>query len=487
MASSTNYDIVIVGNGIIGSSIAYEVGRRSPELRIAVCGPADRRGAATVAAGAMLNTYGEVTKRTMASAAGQAKFELCRRALDRWPSWIADLKEASGDQDLDRSLVRGTTVVFNARSGVLDNQNFAALQAALKRFREPHQEIDPQDVPGLRPLPEARPLRALHIPREGAIDARAVLGGLVAAARDVTSVNCGVTEILTSAGRATGVALDDRSTLHAGTVVLAAGAFSGPLGRMFEPGSIPAMFASSGIAVMTQRGDDSGFRHIVRTPIRAGNCGLHVVPLGDGREYYGATGILHDSPVHMADFGFSESLIRSAREQLDRQLFFADIQQWLIGNRPMAIDGFPLIGRTSISGLVIATATYRDGFHCSPVIAQLVADDLLGAGSLAEQLPYFAPERPPIELATPEEAADELVFSAVSGSYESGVSLPGWHTGSEPFDTFYRRAVERYYSVLTAPVALLPEVLLAVIFEPELEKHRITAYLNAARQRYGRS
>jgi glycine oxidase len=98
MGSSDNYDVIIIGNGVIGYSIAYELARRSGELRIAVCGPAHRRGAASLAAGAMLNTFGEVTKATLASAAGQAKFELCRRALDRWPSWLEELKEASGDR-----------------------------------------------------------------------------------------------------------------------------------------------------------------------------------------------------------------------------------------------------------------------------------------------------------------------------------------------------------------------------------------------------
>jgi glycine oxidase len=487
MGSSDNYDVIIIGNGVIGYSIAYELARRSGELRIAVCGPAHRRGAASLAAGAMLNTFGEVTKATLASAAGQAKFELCRRALDRWPSWLEELKEASGDPDLDRTLTRGTTVLLNAKSGVLDNQNFSALEAAFTKFNEPYEEVDPQAVPGLSPLPEARPLRALHVAREGAIDARAVLGGLeaAAAARGVSSVDCEVTGILTHRGRATGVTLGDGASIASDAVVLAAGSFSGPLTTgLFEPGSVPLMFAGRGIAMMTRRATESGFEHVVRTPTRSGNCGLHVVPFGDGREYYGATNIIYDDPADTADFGFSEFLMNVAREQLDQRIFFADIQQWLIGNRPVAIDGFPLIGRTSIEALLVATATYRDGFHCSPIIAQLMADDLLGVNCVVDELPYFVPERAPIELMTAQEAMEELIFSAVSGSYEMGVSLPGWHLGTEPFDQFYRQAVERYYSVLDTPVALLPEVLLSVIFTPDLEKHRVTAYLNAAAQRY---
>jgi glycine oxidase len=486
MRYSDNYDVLIVGNGTIGNSIAYELAKRSGELSIAVCGPAARRAAASVAAGAMLNTFGEVTRHTLASVAGQAKFELCRRALDRWPSWLEELKQASGNPELDRTLTKGTTVLFNTKSGLLDNQNFNALLAALEKFDEPYEEIDPQDVPGLMPVPEARPLRALHMHREGAIDARELLRGLeaAAAAQGVTSIDGEVADIITQGGRATGVALRDGTNLSAGTVILAAGVFSGPLTRVFEPGSVPTMLAGRGIAMMMHRADEAGFRHVVRTPTRAGNCGLHVVPFGDGREYYGATNIPRDEPIDKADLGMSEFLITCAREQLDQRIFFLDIQKWLVGNRPMSIDGFPMIGRTSIDQLLVATATYRDGFHSSPAIAQLVADDLLGVGSLAEQLPHFAPQRPPIELMTAKEAVDELIVTAVSGSYESGVTLPGWHVGSELFEAHYRQAAERFYSALDRPIGLLPEILLTVIWEPDLENHRITRYLNAVQRYY---
>lgn len=486
MGSSDNYDVVIVGNGVIGYSIAYELAKRSGGLKIAVCGPAHRRGAASVAAGAMLNTFGEVTKLTLASAAGQAKFDLCRRALDRWPSWLDELKQVSKDPTLDRTLTHGTTVVFNAKSGLLDDQNFAALQTAFMKFDEPYEEIAPQDVPGLSPLPDARPLRALHMPREGAIDARVVIGGLeaAAAASGVTSVDCEVADIVTQGSRTTGVTLRDGMTIGSGTVILAAGAFSGPFTRIFEPGSVPIMWAGRGIALMTRRTEGPGFGHVVRSPTRAGNCGLHVVPFGDGREYYGATNLLYADPIDKPDMGMSEFLLTCARQQLDRKLFYADIESWLVGNRPLTIDGFPLLGRTSVDGFLMATGTYRDGFHCSPVIAQLVTDDLLGVGSLADAVPHFVPQRPPIELMTPQEALEELIFATISSSYEFGTTLPGWHVESDPFDEHYRRAVEHYYSVLDTPVGLLPEILLHNIWGPDIATSRMTTYLNAAARCY---
>jgi glycine oxidase len=485
VGSSATYDVVLIGNGVISYSIAYELSKRSPGLRIAVCGPAQRPGAASVAAGAMLNTFGEITRHTLGSAAGQAKFDVSRHALDRWPAWLAELKEASGDQDLDATWTRGTTVLLNAKSGVLDNLNFNAFEAALAKFGEPYEEIDPLSVPGLMPLPDARPLRAIHIPREGAIDARAVLRGLekAAAAGGVTTIDGQVTRILSRENRAAGVVLADGTTVCGGTTIVAAGAFSGKLlEATFAPGSIPLMFAGRGVAFTTTR-TERGFENVVRTPTRAGNCGLHMVPFGDGREYYGATNIAYGAPGQLADLGMSEFLIRVARQQLDTGLFFADIE-WKVGNRPMAIDGFPLLGRTSIDDLVVVTGTYRDGFHCSPVLADLAADDVLDGKRMSKELPLFKPERAPIELMTAEQGIDELIDSAYAGSWEVGVSLPGWHTGLDPFDAHYRQSMDRFYSVLDRPAGLLPEILLSFIWEPDLRNHRVVQYLNAANTYY---
>ncbi|MEH1017290.1 FAD-dependent oxidoreductase [Micromonospora sp. CPCC 206060] len=485
MNVKTPYDVVVVGNGIVGLSIAYELAKRARELRIAVLGPAHRSGAASMAAGAMLNTFGEITKYTLLSPAGQAKFQICRDALDRWPTWLQELKDASGVADLDRSLSQGTTVLLNAKSGHLDDENFAALQAALAKFDEPFEEISPADVPGLDPLAEARPLRAIHLPREGAIDARAVLDAMQTAVTTlgVTVIDAEVTGFDVREDRVHGVHLADGGSVFGATVLLAAGAFSGPLTEVLGPGAVPAMFAGKGIAVQTQRRAEPGFQHVVRTPNRSGSCGLHLIPLGDGVEYLGATNLLFDVPAHVADIGMSEFLVQVAREQLDHKLFFSDVKAWMVGNRPVALDGFPLVGRTSIDGLVIATGTYRDGFHCSPVLARLVVDDLLGEGSLAESLPHFTPERAPIESMSPQEAVREFAFHGVSASIEAGLRLPS-HTDTTVLDLFYQQAAQRFYDLVPHPVGLSPEVLLGTVFSPDLENHRITRYLTDAHKRY---
>jgi glycine/D-amino acid oxidase-like deaminating enzyme len=481
MSLPQNFDFVVVGNGVIGLSIAYQLAKRAPEESIVVIGPRAREGAASMAAGAMLNTFGEITKYTLQSPASQAKFQLCRDALDAWPAWLAEVKEDSGHERVDASLSSGTTVLLNAKSGHLDDENYAALLAALEKFDEPHEQISAGDVPGLDPLAEARPLRATHLPREGAIDSRSVVAALTAAAErfGVTFLDAEVDRVESAEGRVTGVRLADGTAVAGGTVLLAAGAFTGRLLDCLPAGSVPAMFAGKGIAVQTVRRVGPGFQHVVRTPNRSGSCGLHLIPLGDGVEYLGATNLLFDDPATVPDIGMSEFLVQVAREQLDHKIFFSDVKQWLVGNRPVALDGFPLIGRTSIDGLLVTTGTYRDGFHCSPIVAKLVVDDLLGAGSLAEALPHFTPERAPIESMSPAEAVKEFAFHGVSASIEAGLRLPS-HTDTSVLDVFYRQAAQRFYDLVEHPVGLSPEVLLGTVFSEDLASHRIVRYLDAA-------
>jgi glycine/D-amino acid oxidase-like deaminating enzyme len=481
MSLPQEFDVVVVGNGVIGLSIAYQLAKRAPDQRVVVVGPRERAGAASMAAGAMLNTFGEITKYTLLSPASQAKFQLCRDALDAWPAWLAELKDDSGHDRVDASLSSGTTVLLNAKSGHLDDENYAALLAAVDKFGEPHEHISAEDVPGLDPLAEARPLRALHLPREGAIDSRTVVAALAAAAArfGVRFLDAEVDRVDVRDSRVTGVRLADGSAVAGGTVLLAAGAFTGRLLDCLEPGSVPAMFAGKGIAVQTVRRAGPGFQHVVRTPNRSGSCGLHLIPLGDGVEYLGATNLLFDDPATVPDIGMSEFLVQVAREQLDHKIFFSDVKQWLVGNRPVALDGFPLIGRTSIDGLVVSTGTYRDGFHCSPVVARLVVDDLLGAGSLAAALPHFTPERAPIESMTPQEAIKEFAYHGVSASIEAGLRLPS-HTDTSVLDVFYRQAAQRFYDIVEHPIGLSPEVLLGTVFSENLAEHRIVRYLDAA-------
>ncbi|MEU0272819.1 FAD-dependent oxidoreductase [Streptomyces sp. NPDC006307] len=498
MVTSQTADVVVVGNGVLGLSVAVEIALRAPKTRVAVVGPTGRPMAATAAAGAMLNCFGEVTRYTDRHPVTRARFALAREALDAWPGWMETLADLAGPavgKALRASYRTGTLVLLGARSGHVAADNFEAMRAAAERYDEPYELLGAADVDGLAPRPDARPLRVLHLHREGAVDARAVLAALEAAASrlGVRLVSGTVRELLAGAGAVRGVRLDgDGDTLTAGTVVLAAGAAGSALAEtVLPPGAVPPMLFGTGASLLVQRTTTSGpgARQVMRTPNRAATCGLHVVPMADdGHQYIGATNVITTEPITGAELGSCHSLMRQVCEQFDHDLAFARVQRLMVGARPVPLDCFPLLGPCSLSGLVFATGTYRDGFHCSPALAPRLAATVLDPAVQDTDLQWFTPERMPIAVLTPDEALTDTVDHAVDTMSEQGMQLPFWVDGT-PLREWVRRRVERLHEELGQPLALAPELIYPQFLAPKSTDSscaatRLRRYLDAARTHY---
>ncbi|MFJ9896754.1 NAD(P)/FAD-dependent oxidoreductase [Streptomyces sp. NPDC091280] len=467
MAVRNSMDIAVVGNGVLGLSIAVEIARRAPKLEVAVIGPPERPLAASVAAGAMLNCFGEVTKYTHQHPAAEAKFTIARQALDEWPAWLDRLCDDIGDDAaaLRASRTEGTFVLLSGRSGHLAQENFHAMRAALIKYDEPHEPVDPQDIEGLDPSPTARPSHAVHLPREGAVDARAVVTALEAAAgrHGVHLVPAAVRGLLADADTVAGVRLADGSTLSAGTVILAAGSTSSALAdSVLPPGETPPMLHGNGLSLVTRRTAPHRAREVLRTPIRAGSCGLHLVPLaGADEQYIGANNMVTLRPAHGPGVGDGHAFLRQICEHLDQRIASSQVTQWLHGARPMPLDCFPLIGESSLRGLHFATGTYRDGFHCSPVIARHVTDTVLDRPATDPNFDWFTPKRLPIQTMTVEEAIAEFASHEVDAAYEYGLTLPFW-LDSETVAQHSKQRARRVHEELDELVALPPDNLMAL-------------------------
>ncbi|GAA0467257.1 NAD(P)/FAD-dependent oxidoreductase [Streptomyces stramineus] len=492
-------DVIVVGNGALGLSVAVEIARRAPELKVSVIGPAERARAASVAAGAMLNCFGEVTTYTGRHPVSAARFAVAREALDLWPQWLAALEEDVGGANfraVRASWSEGTFVIMSSSSGRIAGENFAAMCAAAEEHGEPHELVAPEEVAGLSPRLGHRPLRVLHLRREGAVDGRAMVAALEQAARErrVELVPATVRALLRpSGGAVSGVELQDGRTVSAGAVVLAAGVASGALaGQVLPPGAVPPMLHGTGLAVTVKRAN-TGPRgpHVIRTPNRAGTCGLHVVPLaGEDEQYIGATNVITFDPAPGVYLGLAQTMMRQASEQVDEALAVSYVHRWMIGTRPIPLDCYPLIGACSIPGLLFATGTYRDGFHSSPAIARHLAALLLQDTAAEKDTPFthFAPERMPIQTMSVPEAVDDTARHAADTMHDQGTRMPWW-LDSTPLEEWARARIRTFYESLEDPVALPPEVVDPQFLDPTAIETRsvdlLRRYLRAARAHHG--
>ena len=86
-----NYDCIIVGNGSVSFAIGHELDKQSgSKFKIGIFGKKSRLGSASLAAGAMINIFGEVEYDTLDSLPGKQKFHDMLKSRVYWKSYIQD-------------------------------------------------------------------------------------------------------------------------------------------------------------------------------------------------------------------------------------------------------------------------------------------------------------------------------------------------------------------------------------------------------------
>lgn len=424
MGNKQAYDAVVVGNGVLGLSLALTLVRKN--LSVALVGESERPWAASTAAGAMLGCFGEVTATLLKSEYGRMKHEFAVRALGLWDDWLGELDGA------DIRVSNGTVVILNNMGySKVDDNNFEAIRRSLQHYGESFEDINPADIEWLDPDPSSRPGRAVYIPDEQAVNSIKLLQKL-----EESFVSLGGTLIVeagirieSNAGAVDALVLNSGERLYSKKIILAAGVKTQELLDTVPDIAvdIPRLVSGYGVSAIVSTVDGTSPSSVIRTPNRAFACGFHILPRQEGEVYVGATNIIApkvlDNPA-LDDISF---LLNCAFGQFRRNLTDGKLKKLQVGNRPVSIDGFPLLGETNLNGLWIMTGTYRDGLTLSPYLAREMAKLILGEKADPE-MNIFSPVRAPIQSLAREEIIKETVEHMLANGYENewGVSL-GWH------------------------------------------------------------
>lgn len=480
------FDVIILGNGILGMSTALELTKVAPTMRIAVIGSTHREGGATVAAGAMLGCFGEVTTTTFSSAYDRTVLSLATSAAKMWPAWLDEL-----NQDLSKELKThscpGTFIISNTESSKYENDNFDAILTALNEYNEPFETVDPNHIPGLMPLDRCRPLRSIFLSDEGAINPNKLLTAMSAVLqqKNVTFLDELAIDFSCSSAKIQQVVTNLGTELTADKILIATGAYSQTLLDKIPclAGSIPRVFAGTGCSAILDNVENKiPLNSVIRSPNRANACGVHVLPC-DGQAdqlYLGAsnTGVIYPKTTpRTRDIYY---LLKRAMEQVNSDFHNKNMIKYQIGNRPVTMDTYPLIGKTSLENLWILTGTYRIGIQLAPLLAKFISHCMVGSDIIINHnLDAFLPEREPITTLNKEQAIKEFVKQYFGTSYEHAMVLPklGWESVMK--EAFHSRA-ENIYNELETEVGLHPHVLMMLeqnreyipIIKNELKKQK---------------
>lgn len=472
-------DVLVVGNGVLGLSTAYALAQANSALKIGLLGPLDMRGSATAAAGAMLGCFGEVTYKSLDTPIALKKLEMNIQASKMWKNWIQELNKHI-DKQFTLSINSGTFVMLNANSGELDDKNYAAILRALETYKEPYEVVKPSEIFGLNPLDTSRPLRSLYLPNEGEINPDQLLCALRNFAEKCSNIDlfndAGKKIVLSSEGEISHFETEQGVLIQTKQVILAAGSYSQQFIDQIPEikNRIPRLLYGVGHALLIQHNQTLS-PYVIRTPNRSFACGLHFVPRGDNEFYLGATNNISITAETKIPIGYTHFLLTCLQEQIHQGLHTAKISGLITGNRPVTIDTFPLIGKTSVPGLWLLTGTYRDGLHCAPLLSQYIANQVLNSETELFENP-FLPERLPIQIFTQEEAITEAMRHYMAGAYEHNWNLPkiGWYG---MFEDMLRKKFEELYRDLDVDFVMSPDLVLA--FEQDRE-----AYIKLFREEF---
>jgi glycine oxidase len=345
-AQGERADVAVAGGGPIGLASAWRAAQRG--LRVTVVDDGDP-GAWDVAAG-------------MLAPASEAEFGedalagLGLRSAERFPAFVAELRDASGvDPELRE---HGTLAVARDADEAAALDRMLAFRRGLGLAVE---RLRPSQARRLEPALAPTVRLALDVPGDTSVDPRRLVAALrIACERAGVSVRRG--RAVDVAG---GLRLADGSTVAAEQVLIAAGAAATSLSD-----EVPVRPVKGQVLRLR---DPNGAGLVDRT-IRG--IDAYLVPRADGEYVLGATMEERGWDTSPTAGGVYE-LLRDMSELVPGVLEL-EIAELIAGLRPATPDNLPAIGPGAVDGLLWATGHYRNGIVLAPVTADVIVACLTG-------------------------------------------------------------------------------------------------------------
>ncbi len=372
--------IAVIGAGIIGLSCALQLADRGIEVSIYEPNWSPR-GASWAAAGMLAPAF------EAASAPGTHPrlFELCDASARLWSDWAAMLEDRSG---------RSAGFVPGPSLAVAQTEAEAARLVDIQA-RLAHHVLPPEPcltrLSGIEPAISSDIRAALLLPSDGQVDNRRTLDALIACvtAEPRISIHTNTAPLRLVQGD-----LD-----HAGhdATLVTAGWQSPQVSVLVDGAALPLSQVEPVFETVTAFGGQMlSVAPVADGPAMTIRCGdLYVVPKQD-RLIIGAT----TEPGRTNERPDAEAIqsLHDRASALCPTLAQAPVIETWAGIRPGTRDHAPLIGKTRLANLFVATGHFRNGILLAPLTAQIVTDLILDATATDLARAFSPKARAPIQV-----------------------------------------------------------------------------------------
>jgi glycine oxidase len=338
-----SWDVIVVGAGIIGTSLALELRQRG--ATVLLLDRTEPGSEASSAAAGMLAAADPGTP--------EALRPLAMESARIFSAFVQKVQSAAGIQVDFR---RVGTIAF--MSGSTAPREYRGLSAAELQLLEPSIHCAE---------------RSAFFVQEDSVDPHLLTRAALAAARTLGVEVWGHTAVEEIRARAKAVeVVAQGDTFSTAAAVDCRGAWSGPPVRP-RKGQMLYVYPETKV-----------LQHVLRAPE------VYIVPRSSGKILIGAT---------VEDAGFDKSVSASTLRELQNAaakyvpaLASAPVTQSWAGLRPGTPDDLPILGPTNIPGGFAATGHFRNGILLAPITAQIMANLVQGRPSPLD-IRAFSPDR----------------------------------------------------------------------------------------------
>lgn len=365
-----SFDAIIIGGGVIGCSIAYQLSKSGKKTAVLERGRIGSQ--ASSAAAGMLGVQAELEE-------DGPMFHLARASRGLYPDIAEELRHLTG---IDIALIHNGALKPAFTDGEMERyRRIAEWQTGLG---EKAVLLSGHEAREVEPALTKEAIGALYFPDEGQVSPPDLTWAFAKGAEqygaDIREF-CEVTDIQYKNGRFEKVKTA-AGDVYGNAVVIAAGAWSK---RWFA--------ARYGVDIYPVKGEVmavSTSKPFLKTTIFAD--GYYVTPKKGGIIYIGATMVPKDfsRTVSMEGLGL---LLKKARHFVS-EWPDAEVTRLWTGQRPMSNDALPFLGKDSnVEGLYYATGHYRNGILLSPITGLAIAEWIGGQDEHRDLLAPFSVDR----------------------------------------------------------------------------------------------